>query len=323
MFSTQYIGDGDSLGVIDFLDASVQHFRDLLGVDRVQAVAVDLHPGYSNRKLGASLAHREGAELVEVQHHWAHAAALLVDAGEGEMMTLTLDGTGYGDDGQAWGGEVLRADLGSYDRVAHLQAIPLLGGEMAVRDPRRLVFAMDELAGRPGAYFGDGEAAVLRKILASSPTTTGFGRLLDALSCHFGVCQKRTYDGEPAMKLEAVLERGRVLEGLKAERRNGTVLTVPLFQELREMRGSREDLALTYVSAVLDSLVEAAADEAAKRGLDAIGLTGGVSYNGVVSSLTEHMVTSRGLRFVCPDRLPNGDGGISSGQCAIALYKVA
>lgn len=323
MFSTQYIGDGDSLGVIDFLDASVQHFRDLLGVDRVQAVAVDLHPGYSNRKLGASLAHREGAELVEVQHHWAHAAALMVDAGEKEMVTLTLDGTGYGDDGQAWGGEVLRADLGSYDRVAHLQAVPLLGGEMAVRDPRRLVFAMDELAGRPGAYFSDGEAAILRKILASSPTTTGFGRLLDALSCHFGVCQKRTYDGEPAMKLEAVLERGRVLEGLKAERRNGTVMTVPLFQELREMRGSREDLALTYVSAVLDSLVEAAADEAAKRGLDAIGLTGGVSYNGVVSSLTEHMVTSRGLRFVCPDRLPNGDGGISSGQCAIALHKVA
>jgi hydrogenase maturation protein HypF len=322
MFTTQYIGDGDSLGVIDFLDASIQHFRELLGVDKVQAVAVDLHPGYSNRKLGVNLAHRERAELVEVQHHWAHAAALMVDAGEDELVTMTLDGTGYGDDGQAWGGEVLRADLGSYDRVAHLQAVPLLGGEMAVRDPRRLVFAMDELSGRPGAYFKDSEAAVLRKILPSSPTTTGFGRLLDALSCHFGVCQNRTYDGEPAMKLEAVLERGKVLSGLRAERRSGAVMTVPLFQDLREMKGRKEDLALTYVSAVLESLVEAAADEAAKRGLDAIGLTGGVSYNGVISSLTERMVLSRGLRFICPDRIPNGDGGISSGQCAIALHRV-
>jgi hydrogenase maturation protein HypF len=194
---------------------------------------------------------------------------------------------------------------------------------MAVRDPRRLVFAMDELSGRPGAYFKDSEAAVLRKILPSSPTTTGFGRLLDALSCHFGVCQNRTYDGEPAMKLEAVLERGKVHSGLRAERRSGTVMTVPLFQDLREMKGRKEDLALTYVSAVLESLVEAAADEAAKRGLDAIGLTGGVSYNGVISSLTERMVLSRGLRFICPDRIPNGDGGISSGQCAIALHRVS
>jgi len=323
MFTTQYIGDGDSLGVIDFLDASVRHFRELLGVDKVQAVAVDLHPGYSNRKLGIGLAHRERAELVEVQHHWAHAAALMIDAGVDELVALTLDGTGYGDDGQAWGGEVLRADLGSYDRVAHLQPIPLLGGEKAVRDPRRLVFAMDEMAGRPGGYFNDDEAAVLRKIMRNSGTTTGFGRLLDALSCHLEVCQKRTYDGEPAMKLEALLERGQVLDGLSAERRNGTVMTIPLFQQLREMRGPREDLALTYVSAVLESLVEAAADEASRKGLDVIGLTGGVSYNGVVSSLTESMVRSRGLKFVCPDRLPNGDGGISSGQCAIALHKIA
>jgi hydrogenase maturation protein HypF len=147
--------------------------------------------------------------------------------------------------------------------------------------------------------------------------------LLDALSCYFGVCQKRTYDGEPAMKLEALLEKGRVIEGLKAERVNGTVMTVPLFQELREMKGTREDLALTYVSAVLEPLVEAAADEAARRGLGSVGLTGGVSYNGVISSLTERMVLAHGLEFICPERLPNGDGGISSGQCAIALRRIA
>ena len=323
MFTTQYVGDGDSLGVIDFLGSSLQHLREMLGVDKVQAVAVDLHPGYSNRKLGVGLAHRERAELVEVQHHWAHAAALMIDAGVEEMVALTLDGTGYGDDGQAWGGEVLRTDLGSYDRVAHLQPVPLLGGEKAVRDPRRLVFAMDEMAGRPGEHFTDGEAAVLRKIMGTSGTTTGFGRLLDALSCHLEVCQRRTYDGEPAMKLEAVLERGRVLEGLNAERRNGVVMTVPLFQQLRELRGSPADLALTYVDAVLESLIEAAADEASSKGLEVIGLTGGVSYNGVVSSLTESKVRARGLKFVCPDRLPNGDGGISSGQCAIALHKIA
>jgi hydrogenase maturation protein HypF len=182
LFTTQYIGDGDSLRVIEFLAASINYFRTLLGVDKVQAVGVDLHPGYTNRKLGKNLAIASGAELVQVQHHWAHAAALMLEAGHDEMVVLTLDGTGYGTDGQAWGGEVLRADLGSFDRVAHLQGIPLLGGEMAVRDPRRLVFAMDEMAGRPGGYFGDREAAVLRKLMSSSPLTTSFGRILDALA---------------------------------------------------------------------------------------------------------------------------------------------
>jgi hydrogenase maturation protein HypF len=321
MFTTQYIGDGDSLGVIDFLQGSIEHFRNLLGVDRVQAVGIDLHPGYSNRKLGIELARRDDAHIVEVQHHWAHAAALMIDSGEEEIVALTLDGTGYGDDGQAWGGEVLHADLDHFHRIAHLQPIPLLGGERAVRDPRRLVFALDEMAGRPGGYFNDREAAVLRKLLPTSPTSTGFGRLLDALSCHFEVCHERTYDGEPAMKLEAVLEKGTVLPDLHAERKDGTVLTVPLFQQLRGMKGRREDLTLTYVSAVLGSLVEAATDAAERAGLDAVGLTGGVSYNGVISALAERMVTARGLRFIAPDRLPNGDGGISSGQCVIALKK--
>ena len=322
LFTTQYIGDGDSLRVIEFLEASIDHFRNLLGVEEVEAVGIDLHPGYTNRKLGKRMAIRSDAELVEVQHHWAHAAALMLEAGQDEMVVLTLDGTGYGTDGQAWGGEVLRADLGSFDRVAHLQGIPLLGGEMAVRDPRRLVFALDEMAGRPGPYFNDRDAAVLRKIMAESPTTTSFGRIMDALSCHFEICQKRTYDGEPAMKLEALLERGRPVDGLRAERRNGVVMTVPLFQRLRETGGRPEDLALSYVAALLDSMVEAAAEEAERNGLTSIGLTGGVSYNGVVSSLVQDMVEKRGLRFVCPDRLPNGDGGISSGQCAIALNKV-
>jgi hydrogenase maturation protein HypF len=322
LFTTQYIGDGDSLKVIDFLEASIDHFRRLLGVDAVQAVGMDLHPGYTNRKLGKKLAIQTGAELVEVQHHWAHAAALMLEAGVDEMVALTLDGTGYGSDGQAWGGEVLRADFGSFDRIAHLQGIPLLGGEMAVRDPRRLVFALEQMAGKRGSYFSDREAEVLRKIMATSAKTTSFGRVLDALSCYFGVCQKRTYDGEPAMKLERVLESGKRSVELRAERRGGEIGTVDLFQQMTSTPGSKEDLALSFVAALLESMVDAAAEEAGKRGLKSIGLTGGVSYNGVVSSLTKEMVEARGLRFACPDRLPNGDGGVSSGQCAIALKRV-
>ena len=111
--------------------------------------------------MAKEMAQSAGAELVEVQHHWAHAAALMLDAGLEEIVCLTLDGTGYGADGQAWGGEVLHATFDDYERVAHLEGFPLLGGEMAVRDPRRLVFALSARAGLPLPYFSERDASVL------------------------------------------------------------------------------------------------------------------------------------------------------------------
>jgi len=268
------------------------------------------------------MAYQSGAELVEVQHHWAHAAALMVDAEVDELVCLTLDGTGYGTDGQAWGGEVLHATFDNFTRVAHLEGFPLLGGEMAVRDPRRLVFALSAMAGLPLPYFSDRDAEVLKKLMTSAPRTTGFGRVLDALSCHLDICQKRTYDGEPAMKLEPFLERGRRTVPMTAQRRSGVVQTVDLFRQLSDARGTREDLAHSFTAALLESLVEEAVDDASRRGVKHIGLTGGVSYNSTISALVRDMVQKSGYEFVCPDRLPNGDGCVSSGQAAVALRKI-
>ena len=134
-------------------------------------------------------------------------------------------------------------------------------------------------------------------ILAS---TTGFGRMLDAVSCHLGICQKRSYDGEPAMKLEPFLERGRRSVPLVAERRSDIIQTVDLFRQLTEARGSREDLAHSFVAALLESMVDAAADTATEQGVGRIGLTGGVSYNGTIAEMVKDMVERRGLEFVCP-----------------------
>jgi len=322
LFTTQYIGDGTSPRVIDFLELSIDYLQRLLGVSELDAIGMDLHPGYSNRKLAKEIASDAGAELVEVQHHWAHAAALLLDAGIDETVCLTLDGTGYGDDGQAWGGEVIHTTLDNYRRVAHLEGFPLLGGEMAVRDPRRLVFALSAKADLPLPYFRDNEATILMKLMDKSIISTGFGRILDAVSCYFEICQKRTYDGEPAMKLEPHLARGKRNIPMKAELRSGVVNTTDTFRQLVASKGSIEDRAYSFTAALLESLVDAAADEAISLGIDNIGLTGGVSYNTTICAIVKSMVENRGLRFVCPNRLPNGDGGISSGQAAVALKKV-
>jgi hydrogenase maturation protein HypF len=144
---------------------------------------------------------------------------------------------------------------------------------------------------------------------------------MDALSCYLGICQYRSYDGEPAMKLERWLEKGEPNVEMAAEVRNGVVQTIPLFAQLFESEGRKEDLALSFVKAMLESLVDIACLEADAKGLGSIGLTGGVSYNATVCRLTKEIARSKGFDLLLPDQLPNGDGCISAGQCAVALSK--
>ncbi|MEI6797514.1 MAG: carbamoyltransferase HypF, partial [Methanomassiliicoccales archaeon] len=147
---------------------------------------------------------------------------------------------------------------------------------------------------------------------------SSFGRVLDALAYRLNICAYRTYDGEPAMKLERHLEVGRV-HRLQLEIEDGTVLTAPLFASLDQIPGNADDKAASVTYALLEGLVEIASVQAKKRGLDRIGLTGGVSYDRPVCAMVERLAKERGLRLVLPSKTPNGDGCVSTGQCAVAL----
>ena len=321
IYQTQYIGDASSYGVMEFLEQALRYQMRLLDLREVQLVGIDLHPGYSTRRLGKRLAEEMKAEVVEVQHHWAHAASLMLESGLDEIVALTLDGTGYGADGIAWGGEVLYSNLDTYHRVGHLQELPLLGGERAIRDVRRLVFAMAESGGWRYEEFDEDEEALLRKLLSSSPRTTSFGRVLDAVSCYLNVSDYRSYDGEPAMKLERLLESGNDSVPFELEREGNVIRSVDMFRQLTESRGKPKDRAHSYVKALVRGLVDLAVDEAQKRGIEGIGISGGVSYNATISAMAKSMIERSGFKFICHDVLPNGDGGVAAGQCAIALNK--
>ena len=319
--TTQHIGDGNSLGVPEYLEAAS---RSLIGVLRCRpsVVALDLHPGYSNRSFGYSLGKELDAEMIEVQHHWAHAASLLADNGEENAVVLSVDGTGYGDDGNAWGGEILRSDLKIYKRLAHLQNIPLLGSEKALYDLRRLKFAIDEMNGQDNEMFNSSESEILRKIMPSSVMSSSLGRLLDALAFTLEVCDKRTYDGEPAMKMESLLSKGRLIEGFETETKNGEILTAELFSRIKKGQ-DRCDVAYSIVRNVIGEMTKVACDDALSKGIDHIGITGGVSYNGPICAMVTEDVEKRGLKLLRHRNVPNGDGGISVGQAAIALRMIS
>lgn len=321
LYATQYIGDATSPGVIEFLDSALAYMRKLMGADLLDAVGMDLHPGHSTRRLAKRLAEENGIEAVEVQHHHAHAAALMVESKLPIISAITIDGTGYGDDGAAWGGEVLFADLKEHRRVGHLREMPLLGGEKAVYDVRRLAFALAEMTGGGLDYFPEQEAEVFRKMMPKAGKCTSFGRVLDAISCYLGVCQYRSYDGEPAMKLERWLSSAKRLDLVPLVRKDGVIDTAEMFRSMMEAKGTVTDRAGSMTRSVLRGLVDIAVEVAEDEGIEHIGLTGGVSYNRTISEWCQEMVAERGMTLVAHDLTPNGDGCISTGQCAVALAR--
>lgn len=329
VFATQYIGNSKYYSTLKFLEESLHHFMKLtMKNPAIDAVVQDLHPGYDSRKVANKFADEFSAPLYDVQHHWAHAASLLVDNNLKESVVLTLDGLGYGSDGTFWGGEVLSSNFEDFKRVGHLEYIPMLGGDQATRDPRRLVFAIFKKFNEE-KFFTDNEADILSKMMSKSPKSSSLGRVLDALSCYLNICTKRTYDGEPAMKLEKYLVIGEPKYSFDVEIKNNVVATTSLFKQLDEKIGKpltekeKADFAYSMVRSIVDSLTDIAIEHAEEADINNIGLTGGVSYNIPITEMIESQVKNAGLDIIVHNRISNGDGGISIGQNAIIGHKLS
>ena len=327
IFLTQYVGESQQYPTLQYLDDAIHHLGGLLGTKRVEAIGLDKHPRYSTRIVAKRLAKEFGAELIETQHYHAHAAALKIDRRiDGPLVSLTWDGTGYGDDGTSWGGETLVADFGEYKRIGSLEGIPLLGGDKAVIDPKRVVTAIQLMLDKEVTFANSSEAGLYSKMLDRSIKASSMGRVLDAVSCILGICCKRTYEGEPAIKLERWLEAGKPTASFELEfGRRGDVefaKTLPMFGQLMEMKiqtdGDRADAAVSFVRTLVQGIAERACDSAEHERLKQVGLTGGVSFSGPITAWVKETVERRKMEFVAHERIPNGDGGISTGQNAIA-----
>lgn len=302
--------------------------------DRHPAViACDLHPSYAT----TSWARRQSRPVVLVQHHHAHAVALLAEHRRlgAPMLAVAFDGTGYGTDGTIWGGEFLMiTDPASFTRVGHLKPFALPGGDGAVRHPGRIAL---DLLHRAGVEWTSDIPAVsrlseqARRVLAQQipravgcVTTTSMGRLFDAVSSLLGVCHDVTYEGQAAVELEHLARRGKPIP-LEIEVTAGVLDPVPLVAELvRNLRaGAAEaDLAAGFHAAVVRATAEAVRELAA--GMDTIatvatvGLTGGVFVNRLLREGLRKELTGNGFEVLTHAVLPCNDGGLALGQAVIA-----
>jgi hydrogenase maturation protein HypF len=328
VYSTQYIGNSKYYEILEFLEQSLRHLMKLtMKKQEIDAVVQDIHPGYDSRKVAKIFSDEFSAPIFDIQHHWAHAASLLVDRNLNECVVLTLDGLGYGSDGTFWGGEILISNFYDFKRVGHLENIPLLGGDQAAIDPRRLVFAIFKKFDIE-KFFTDSEAVILSKMMNKSPKSSSLGRILDALSCYLNICTKRTYDGEPAMKLEKYLAIGKNKYSFDTELKNGIIGTIDLFRQLDEKikktpnEKEKADFAYSFVKSIVDKLTESAIENAKNQGIKNIGITGGVSYNIPIIEMVEKKIKQTDLNFIVHNQIPNGDGGIAIGQNVIIGNKI-
>jgi len=335
VFPSQYIGDVDSYETLTYLTDTVSHLRELLGIEP-DIVACDRHPNFLTTEQAHEYADGNLNGPVEVQHHHAHAASLLAEHERERAVVITADGTGYGPDGTIWGGEVLDATPGDYERVGGLAPFRLPGGDAAIESPTRILASLladderiDELLSDRGVVGRANDAATIRQQVkqgVNSPVTTSAGRALDAASALLDICPERSYEGEPAMKLETVAVRGDPVDidvPRTTTRGRPTVDVATLLQRLddRQPTHPTPDLAATAQDALARGLADIATETAIDRNIDAVGFSGGVAYNDAITQTIRERVENAGLEWLAHQRLPPGDGGIAVGQVTVATAR--
>ncbi|MFB6128286.1 MAG: carbamoyltransferase HypF, partial [Halorhabdus sp.] len=316
---SQYIGDVDNPETVAYLRETVSHLRDLLGTNP-DAVACDMHPDFLTTREAREYAENEDMTgPIQVQHHHAHATSLLAEHERERAIVVAADGTGYGPDGSIWGGEVLDVTLADFERVGGLSTFSLPGGTAAIEHPARILASLlddddriDALLVDRGAVETEREAATVREQIergVNTPTTTSTGRLLDAVSALLDVCAERSYEGEPAMKLEAAAVDGETLDyEIPYDTRDGdrVVDSGQLVRDLGDLAAEHAtaDVAATAQWALARGLADVAVETAESRGVEAIGFTGGVAYNDAITRTIQRSAEAAGLSFLGHDRIP-------------------
>ena len=341
---TQYIGDIDEPGQLEELEEELRWFIKAYSLSP-RSVALDMHPAYTSRRAAARLAEELGVPTVEVQHHHAHAVAAAVDAGlePGEWVpAVTVDGAGYGLDGTVWGGEALLSSAMDFKRVASIRPFPLPGGDTATKRPPRILVGLLSMAmsedevietlGRIGILdsgISEAEARLSYRVSRSrAPLTSSAGRLIDAVSSMLGVCHRRTYEGEPAMKLEAYAKMGggEVLRVEPPEYNAGpvAVLDAPkvILWALEELESGAkpQNVAATIMYWIGWYLASRALEES--DGSRALLLSGGAAVNDYIYRGALEAAREYGARVLLPSKTPPGDGGVALGQIVVASYQV-
>ena len=326
-----HIGDMGTLASQEALDRAVTQMLNFQH-SRPEKIVCDLHPAYSTVSWASRFADQRGIELLQVQHHVAHAYSLLAERSHLEpAVVVAVDGTGYGTDGTIWGGEILEIAGAAWYRRTHLPSFSLVGGDRAVRYPWRVALGiahdwnLEWITPKISAEIGDRQGKSAELELVKSQLNSGFGvvattscgRLFDAAAAILGICTEVTYEAQAAMELEhAATSWANRHIGAPALRFNS-------YRELFEMLAEEErevgERAWQFHLGLAQLLTTQAEENAQKAGIKTVGLTGGVALNRLFSSHFIRIMREGGYEVLTHKTVPPNDGGLSLGQAWAAV----
>jgi hydrogenase maturation protein HypF len=331
-----HVGDMDDLATLHAFSKAEQHLEQLTGV-RPELLVTDKHPAYRSRHWAQLQA--AGRPVIGVQHHHAHLASVLAEHGyDGAepVIGFAFDGTGYGDDGAVWGGEVLLADYQGFERHAHLRYVPLPGGDAGVRNSCRMALSHLRVAGLDwdprlpavAACTGQERALLqtqLERDIACAPTSS-MGRLFDAVSSLAGVCHRVGYEAQAAIELEGLAltrlaECGPAYEFGLIEGSPRQLDPAPVLASVvRDVLDGVDPgvVGARFHLAVVEAMVSVAIGVRETTGLSTVALSGGVFVNRVLLSASIRALSSAGFSVLRHLRVPPTDAGIALGQLAVA-----
>lgn len=339
-YPSQHIGNTNKFATLEYMKDAINHMLKITHTESIDLIVCDMHPQFQTTNLAKELQEEYNCELLQVQHHHAHGMSLMIDNNLDEMICIAADGVGYGDDGKAWGGEILYLKSFEYEHIGGLMAQDMPGGDLCAKYPARMLIPMlkdyysedklkELLKNEYLEYFPHGEKEIdlIFKQLEKGinvGVTTSTGRVLDALSVALKINGERTYEGEGAMKLESVAFKSNKPLNIDIEIKDNIINTSKILNDtinLINFGESKEDVACAAQNAVAKSLAILAVSTAKEKGVKHIGGTGGVFYNEAISLIVKEYVESEGFIYVQHRNTCAGDGSVSLGQAAIGALK--
>jgi hydrogenase maturation protein HypF len=330
---SQHIGDLKNLETYEFYQEAFNRFKRLFRVEP-DLIAYDLHPDY----LSTRFAKESGLKTVAVQHHYAHIASCMAEFGlDEQVIGISFDGTGFGDDQNIWGGEFLICDLKNYHRFSHFDYVPMPGGDKAAEEPWRMgisylyrIFGKDCLQDDL-PFLKQIDMGKLELLLAAidkginCPQTSSVGRLFDAVAAIINLVTVSSFEAEAPIRLESIMYRMRpTCDGKYNYHVKETIIVDNLIEEIvcdvkKNIPGSM--IAAKFHNTIVAIIVELAERMRAESGINKIILSGGVFQNRYLLGKSEENLTENDFTVYSNVKIPTNDGGICLGQLAVAAKR--
>lgn len=382
-YVSQHIGNTNKYRTYQFLKEAIEHMMQITKTDSFDLIACDMHPQFFTTQLAREYAEKYGCPLIQVQHHHAHGVSLINDhvlnktdldektsaeieisqdsekaellENPREIIIIASDGVGYGDDGGAWGGEILYTDIKSYKRMASLMPQKMPGGDLCTKYPARMLAAIlsnpnsdyerdkygeenvQELMERnylDAFPHGKMEIASLFKQIERNLNVginTSTGRCLDSIAAALNICSERSYEGEAPMKLESAafnylkmndLDKINDYPIIIKDHDDRRVLdTTAILRYVIDKLEEGEDIgriAAAGQESVSIGLAKLAIEAAENCGIDTVGVSGGTFYNEAITAHIKDCIENAGLKFIQHTNSCPGDGSVSLGQAIVA-----